>query len=746
MLRTLVLYITYGLLLSIVCATNKANAQNFEWLRLMRGPSSMVDIRDVCTDNYNNVYITGEFTGTILHPTTNVTLLTNLGIRDGFIAKFTSSGSLIWIKQLSGSGLIRPNAIQVDNYNKVYLTGAFKDTAVFSTASPQFTLVDSQYTAFLAKYDSAGNINWVCNVANETAQSGSEGYSILCEDSLIILSGWAYDTCNFQYNGSTPQKKLRNIYYYFVSLLDSGGTPLMNRFLDGSEDMAHIEVHRDDAKNFYISTMYGALIDADPGLGIVNYVVGSAQDNGLAIKLDPQGNYLWSKDWGSISYDECRAAAWTGNSLLTVGAVRNYAALVKTNGDTIKLIPTASLVRNSYIISIDANGDYQWAYLMHGGSNTISDIHTLANGDFIVSGRYRDSVDVGLGTATLWLKPSNIGSSGGSGIFAAKYDMQQNLLWVKQVADTNLFNFTGGHQIDAAGNVIICGQYAGTDSSDFDPGLATYKRKPLAIDGYLLKLGNCSTSSSTLPIHACDKFRSPQNNIYDSAGIYLESYYNIANCDSMVTYIVQVDTTVRVVDSVERCGSYTSPAGNTYLTSGIYRDTLVASSGCDSIIFTVLTIDTLTAQATNNGQNLLQASTNGASYQWLNCLTNTIVPGANAATYAANGSGSYAVIVSSGTCVDTSACVETYPTSLTESSSLQFSIAPNPAKNLVYLSNTSNINANCEIVNVLGQTLIKTNCKSHTTQAIDISSLALGVYSVIVKVGKEQQLIHLSVQ
>jgi photosystem II stability/assembly factor-like uncharacterized protein len=83
--------------------------------------------------------------------------------------------------------------------------------------------------------------------------------------------------------------------------------------------------------------------------------------------------------------------------------------------------------------------------------------------------------------------------------------------------------------------------------------------------------------------------------------------------------------------------------------------------------------------ATLNGTTLT-ASIAGVSYQWLDC-NNGYAPisGAIAQSYTTTADGSYAVIVSTGGCSDTSACVAINTTGVTDSDLLEsLSVYPNP--------------------------------------------------------------------
>ncbi len=111
----------------------------------------------------------------------------------------------------------------------------------------------------------------------------------------------------------------------------------------------------------------------------------------------------------------------------------------------------------------------------------------------------------------------------------------------------------------------------------------------------------------------------------------------------------------------EHCNSYVSPSGNSvWMNTGVYEDTLIAmsSDGGDSIITIDLTINTVNSdveQLSNSADYVAQAS--NATFQWINCSTNTIVAGETNMSFTPSESGDYAVIVTSNnSCVDTSSC------------------------------------------------------------------------------------------
>ena len=85
----------------------------------------------------------------------------NHGTRSFFIAKYDADGKMVWVKS-SGSdrASVVGKAIAIDKKGNCYTTGTFTSTTTFDTIS--ITSKNLGYPdMFLAKYNSAGNIQWV---------------------------------------------------------------------------------------------------------------------------------------------------------------------------------------------------------------------------------------------------------------------------------------------------------------------------------------------------------------------------------------------------------------------------------------------------------------------------------------------------------------------------------------------------------------------------------------------------------
>lgn len=118
------------------------------------------------------------------------------------------------------------------------------------------------------------------------------------------------------------------------------------------------------------------------------------------------------------------------------------------------------------------------------------------------------------------------------------------------------------------------------------------------------------------------------------------------------------DTTEEIITATI-CSNetYTLPSGNIVSTVGTYHDTLNSVFGCDSLVTTILSVDSIdTGIAFTEGAATAQMD--NAFYQWVDCNNNySTISGATNQDFQPQTAGSYAVIISDGTCSDTSACV-----------------------------------------------------------------------------------------
>jgi hypothetical protein len=141
-------------------------AGNLQWTKQLPQAHS----NGVSADGVGNVYISGDTFG-------------SLGGPDAFVAKYDAAGNLQWTKQLGTSDADIGNGVSADGVGNVYVTGYTEGSLV----GPNATVGRD---AFVAKYDSAGNFQWVAQFGVAFAHVRSEGVSA---DGLgnVYISGFA---------------------------------------------------------------------------------------------------------------------------------------------------------------------------------------------------------------------------------------------------------------------------------------------------------------------------------------------------------------------------------------------------------------------------------------------------------------------------------------------------------------------------------------------------------------------------
>ena len=143
---------------------------NAVWAELLGGKGEVYSTK-VAVDALGNIYVRGTFSSTLTIGSTTLT------VSDGseenmFIAKFNSSGALVWVQQATG-GDVDEGGVAVDTAGNVYVSGGFDNTLSFGNGIYLTNLAPDAIfgDAFVAKYNSAGSIQWA-----QSTGGGSGGY------------------------------------------------------------------------------------------------------------------------------------------------------------------------------------------------------------------------------------------------------------------------------------------------------------------------------------------------------------------------------------------------------------------------------------------------------------------------------------------------------------------------------------------------------------------------------------------
>jgi hypothetical protein len=208
-----------------------------------------------------------------------------------------------------------------------------------------------------------------------------------------------------------------------------------------------------------------------------------------------------------------------------------------------------------------------------------------------------------------------------------------------------------------------------------------------------------------------------------------------ASCDLEMTQTITINVGQPSAETISptACNSYLSPSGNyTWTTSATYLDTIPNVAGCDSVITVNLTINTVDVTVDNSLMPTLSANQAGATYRWLDCDNgNAVIPSETGQTFTATANGNYAVEITVGSCVDTSACENITGVGISPIvEGLGVRIYPNPTNGMVNINlGSNNSTVNYSISSIEGK-VVETGKTSTNNITVDLSNESKGVYFI----------------
>jgi hypothetical protein len=228
--------------------------------------------------------------------------------------------------------------------------------------------------------------------------------------------------------------------------------------MGGTSSDEGLSLALDSSNNVLLTGSFMGTADFDPSTGTANLTSAGGNDIFLA-KYDASGNYVWAKRMGGTSTDVGMSLALdsTGNVLLTgyFKGVANFnpagtANLTSAGGNDI------------FLAKYDASGNYVWANKM-GGTNEDqgASLAIDGSGNVVLTGTFNNFQNWDFSTF-----PATITS--GKSIFLAKYNASGDNIWENHIGT----NAAGSSlALDGSGNVVVTGNFIGTE--DFDQGAGT---------------------------------------------------------------------------------------------------------------------------------------------------------------------------------------------------------------------------------------------------------------------------------
>ncbi|MBK9282752.1 MAG: hypothetical protein IPM51_00340 [Sphingobacteriaceae bacterium] len=277
---------------------------NFIWAIKFGGASFDAGYR-IALDGIGNIYVSGIFRGTCdFDPGPGVTNLISNGVSesDVFIVKLDASGNFIWAKNVGSSGSDYAYGLFINQIGDVYVSGNFFNTIDLDPGPAIFTATSNgSEDVFLLKLNSIGDFLWAATFGSTGKDGGS---TVACDQfGNVYLSGYFQFTIDFDPGpGTSTLSSVSGWQDIFLIKLDNAGNFIWAKSYGGSGIDNCLSMRIDQLNNIYCTGYFHDIVDFDPGPGIMNLPSAGLQDNYI-LKLDPSGDFVWVKTYGSIGDD-----------------------------------------------------------------------------------------------------------------------------------------------------------------------------------------------------------------------------------------------------------------------------------------------------------------------------------------------------------------------------------------------------------------------------------------------------------
>ncbi|MBO1351440.1 MAG: SBBP repeat-containing protein, partial [Hormoscilla sp. GUM202] len=430
----------------------------------------------IATDSNGNAWATGYFSGSIDIDGDGNDDLTSNGLKDAYVAKFDSNGTLAFALNIGGGSDDHGNGIATDSNGNAWATGYFSGSIDIDGDGNDNLTSNSLTDAYVAKFNSNGTLAFAENIGGSNFR---QGYDI-----AIDSNGHAWTTGLF-WNRSNSS------YDSYVAKFDSNGDLIFAKNIGGSAFDHGWDIAIDSNGHAWTTGEFSGNIDID-GDGNIDLTSNGLKDAYVA-KFDSNGDLIFALNIGGSASDIGRGIATDSNG--NVWATGSFSGSIDINGDGNNDL-TSNGNEDAYVAKFDSNGTLLKALSLGGsGLDHGNGIATDSNDNAWATGPFQGSIDIdGDGNIDLT-------SNGLKDAYVAKFDSNGTLAFALNIGgggfddgwdiatDSNGnawatgsfqdFTSNGGHDsyVFKFSEVVIVGTFSTTDPDTEDTSF-TYQLVP----------------------------------------------------------------------------------------------------------------------------------------------------------------------------------------------------------------------------------------------------------------------------
>jgi hypothetical protein len=346
--------------------------------------TSHVEVAQVVVDAADNTYLAGQFIGELRWSTSgsgtgSVAVTNTNGYFSAFVAKLDRAGAVQWVSAATSDRNVIASGIAVTPAGEIFLTGDYRLNAQFGSQT-LWAGPGILSFGYIAKLDGQGNFLWAQNLMERSF--GNAGLHVVADG-----SGAATVVGRYNLSGQVGTNQLSTISGYgsFLARLDGAGNVLWARQRNYPPD----QTEADSPPLIAVDPQGGVLglgqFSGSLQWGTQSVVATTPADIYLA-KFDTNGNCLWlSSAGGGIACAMRSLAVDAAGSIYISGSLRGVTQLGPQTVNTHNL-PMALLAK------ADAQGRFLWARTRKISWNTYGGpVSVDAQGGLTWSGQFFDT-------------------------------------------------------------------------------------------------------------------------------------------------------------------------------------------------------------------------------------------------------------------------------------------------------------------------------------------------------------------
>ena len=342
-----------------------------------------------------------------------------------FAVRFDASGNYLWGRGFGGGLWDSPSRISFGPIDGVVVAGTF--TTVLDLESGPLTCAGTT-DGFVASFDAWGNSLWAASFGDDSshAQFGNDA-AVDSWGNVALVGSW----------GHGPPNEA-SAFYFHVEKRDPEGALLWtgNFGTEPPQEASALGVAFDAAGDMIVSGGSSGNVDFGGGPMSPDYAT-------CVVKLDPDGDYVWSAPVGGVL-----VAVDAAGNIVVAGV---FDEPTDFGGGVITPDPSGDI----YVVKLDTNGAHVWSKSFGGvGWEYVDGLAIDTAGNILLTGSFYETFDFGAAPLV------HVGT--GANVFVAGLDPSGAHLFSLRTGDGDYIQEGTTIAVDTMGNLFVAGQFMGT--------------------------------------------------------------------------------------------------------------------------------------------------------------------------------------------------------------------------------------------------------------------------------------------